>query len=123
MHGLYIPCLFPPIFLSLFGATHNLALAEPTMTTGGALWFVDLVLPDPTWMLPVASSLTWLSLLHMTAGSFYLSNNDFRSYCRTLAVAFIPVVANMPAGVFCFWVTSNIVSMMRVFIFNNDAIR
>ena len=123
VHGLYIPMLFPPVFLSLFGATHNLALAEPTMITGGALWFVDLVLPDPTWMLPVASSLTWLTLLERTAGYMYLSHEDWRSLARTLAIAFIPVVANMPAGVFCFWITANLFSLGRVMVLNQDAVR
>lgn len=123
MHGMYIPFIFPPVFLSLFGATHNLALAEPSMTVGGALWFVDLVLPDPTWMLPVASSITWLALLEMTGGYFFLSQANFRSIARTCAVAFIPVVANMPAGVFCFWITANLFSMVRVSVLNHDVVR
>ena len=118
-----MPFLFVPVFLSLFGATHNLALSEPSMTSGGALWFVDLVLPDPTWMLPVAASLSWLTLMEMTGGSFYMSNPNLRMLSRTLAVAFIPVVANMPAGVFCFWLASNCFSMLRVQTLNTDIVR
>jgi hypothetical protein len=37
------PFILPPMVLSVFGAVHNMCLSEPTMATGGTLWFPDLI--------------------------------------------------------------------------------
>jgi len=55
-----IPFFFPPFFLSFFASLHNLCLTEPGMRGEGILWFTDLTDPDPTFLLPVLSGLTWL---------------------------------------------------------------
>jgi len=65
---LAFPLLLPPIILSVFGAIHNLSIAEPAFTAGGALWFPDLTLPDETQLLPIASGLTWLANVETGAG-------------------------------------------------------
>lgn len=54
------PFLMPGMILSVFGAVHDLCMAEPGMTSGGALWFPDLVAQDSTYLLPIVSALTWL---------------------------------------------------------------
>ena len=45
------------VMFSFFFAIRKMAYAPVTsMMTGGTLWFVDLTLPDPTYMLPLISS-------------------------------------------------------------------
>lgn len=39
----------------------------PDLTAGGALWFCDLSLPDPTWILPVLLGLTNLLAVEVSA--------------------------------------------------------
>lgn len=56
LRNFVIPLGFPPFILSVFGAIHNLTVAEPGMAAEGALWFKDLVAPDPTSMLPVRAA-------------------------------------------------------------------
>ena len=35
------------------------------MTSGGLLWFTDLTLPDPYYVLPVAAGLSLLAILEL----------------------------------------------------------
>lgn len=39
----------------------------PDLTAGGALWFCDLSVPDPTWILPVLLGLTNLLAVEVSA--------------------------------------------------------
>jgi hypothetical protein len=39
----------------------------PSLTEGGALWFTDLTLPDPHYVLPVLASLTFLATVELGA--------------------------------------------------------
>jgi YidC/Oxa1 family membrane protein insertase len=61
LKNIITPFLFPPIFLSLFGAVHWLCMNEPALHTEGLLWFPDLSAPDISNALPVLSALTWLA--------------------------------------------------------------
>ena len=54
------PLVLPPAILSVFGAVHNLAMAETSMAEEGVLWFPDLIERDKTQLLPIISALTWL---------------------------------------------------------------
>lgn len=50
-----------PVFMATFFAIRDMALFPVTsFVTGGALWFVDLSIPDPYYILPIASSLSLL---------------------------------------------------------------
>ena len=68
------PLILPPIILSFFAAVHDLCLAEPAMAREGALWFTDLVTPDTSSLLPIASNLTWLAQVEVGAG--HLAGKD-----------------------------------------------
>ncbi|KAJ1618336.1 60Kd inner membrane protein-domain-containing protein [Pavlovales sp. CCMP2436] len=120
---LIVPLVFPPVFLSLFGGIHSLCAHEPTLMQGGALWFVDLSVADVTGILPVVSSLTWLLNVELGVGAAYVESGQFRTAMRALALAFIPVVAPMPSGVFCFWITSNVWEAGRLAVLRQDAAR
>jgi len=49
--------------LTMLGARHLVMLGDETFETGGALWFSDLTVADPTYVLPaVALASTYMSL-------------------------------------------------------------
>jgi len=118
-----IPVLFPPVILSVFGAIHNMCLAEPEFATGGVLWFTNMMDIDHTMVLYVASSLTWLWNVEIAGGSLYLKDGRVRMATRVVALGSIPVVATMPCGVMIFWITSNLWEIMRVNILRNEKLR
>lgn len=46
-----------PIFLSVFGGLRGMAnLPVESWKTGGALWFPDLTVPDPLFIIPALSA-------------------------------------------------------------------
>eukprot|EP01092_Planopodium_desertum_P008677 TRINITY_DN3681_c0_g1_i1.p1 TRINITY_DN3681_c0_g1~~TRINITY_DN3681_c0_g1_i1.p1 ORF type:complete len:321 (+),score=-15.01 TRINITY_DN3681_c0_g1_i1:25-987(+) len=123
LNNFSLPTLFPPLVLSVFGAVHNLSIAEPGMTTGGTLWFIDLVEADPTWMLPTISALTWLWAVECAAGAHYFGWPAVRTVARSIAIAFIPVTSTLPSGVFIFWITSNLFAIGRTYFLRLDSVR
>jgi YidC/Oxa1 family membrane protein insertase len=110
------PFLFPPLFLSLFGAVYDISSHHPESVIGGALWFENLSVPDPTFILPVISALTWLATIEMASGEHFPLKPWILSATRLGAVACIPLTMTLPSGVFLFWITSNLFACSRAWI-------
>jgi len=119
----WTPILFPPYFLSWFACVYNSALSNPGLMSGGLLWFVDLSATDPTFLLPVIASLTWLGIVEMGASALYLTSGRLKMWTRFTALALIPVLSTLPAAVFCFWIPSNLWEIARIMVFNQDSVR
>ena len=117
------PLIIPPVILTLFGAIHNLCLAGEGMADEGALFFPDLMSPDSTQLLPVASGLTWLLNIEAGAGAHYAAQPALRLGTRLGAVAFIPLAQTIPSGVLIFWVTSNLFAVVRGRVARNPSLR
>jgi YidC/Oxa1 family membrane protein insertase len=81
----FVPLLQIPVGFGMFRLLRGMSgLPVPSMETGGFLWFTDLTVPDPYFLLPIASSglmwwimkvfldvprgslLTWLACPHVT---------------------------------------------------------
>ncbi|KAJ1629442.1 hypothetical protein T492DRAFT_1011024, partial [Pavlovales sp. CCMP2436] len=56
-------------------------------------------------------------------GVAYAESGQFRTATRAVALAFIPIVATMPTSVFCFWITSNLWEVARLYTLQQDAVR
>lgn len=58
-----------PIFLSVFVGVRQMAnLPVESMKEGGILWFTDLTVPDPFWLLPLLTSATFLATIEVSVG-------------------------------------------------------
>ncbi len=79
----------------------------PSMMDGGALWFTDLTVADPTYALPVLCSLSFLATVELGAADGMQGQppamlKRMKMIMRGLAVVIVPFTANMPAvGVAC----------------------
>lgn len=122
-HILAFPVLLPPTILSIFGAIHNLSVSAPGMDREGTLWFPDLLAPDVSHLLPIASALTWLMNVEAGAGVHYHASPRLRSAVRLIAVTCWPLASTLPNGVLVFWVTSNLFALARAAATRPDAIR
>ena len=120
---LFFPLLMPPAILTFFHSIHDLTLSEPSMAREGALWFPDLVACDKSQLLPILSNLSFLWQVEMGAGAHYASYASLRLAVRVTAVATVPLVANLPSGVFVFWVTSNAFAIARGYAARLPAVR
>lgn len=110
------------------GATANpdvataLTTAEPSMTTEGPLWFVDLTAADPLLILPFALSATML--LHLVPSHYFTRTaapvgtptgfqRRLRNMLKLLALAAGPLTLALPAGVLYYWVSTMLVSFVQ----------
>ncbi|GME34713.1 Membrane insertion protein OxaA/YidC [Neofusicoccum parvum] len=84
---------------------------EPSFAREGALWFPNLMLPDPLMILPfVVSGITLASLYR---GSKPVSKDTekpvgmvLRRILMTVALAIGPMTLHMPAGILLYWTAS-----------------
>jgi YidC/Oxa1 family membrane protein insertase len=112
-----------PIFIGIFyvirqfGGTPGRTEPEyPSFVNGGILWFQDLSHADPTYLLPIISAVTMLAATEIT-----LKNVDpqQRWLMRLLPVGFTVFLLSFPAGLFVYWITSNLVTLVQNYVIYN----
>jgi hypothetical protein len=74
----------------------------PSMMDGGALWFPNLTVADPTYALPVLTSLTFLATVELGAADGMQGQSadmlkNLKNFMRGLAVVMVPFSASLPA--------------------------
>lgn len=106
-------------------STSPLIPVAESMSTEGALWFQNLLVADPTWILPVALSATiltnislgWkvpskMALDSMPLGQQVIQKafNVLRSGLQIMALSLAPIMiqAEVPAGLLVYWISSTL---------------
>lgn len=118
-----------PIFIGFFSALRAFAAHKvPSLTEGGALWFTDLTLPDPYYIMPVLAGLSMLATVELGAldgmqGQPESTQKRTKMVMRFVSLAIVPFTMNMPAGVFVYWVTSNIFSLIQTSALKNKTLK
>ncbi|MDP9477447.1 MAG: membrane protein insertase YidC [Actinomycetota bacterium] len=112
-----------PIFIGIFyvirqfGGTPGRTDPEyPSFTEGGILWFQDLSHADPTYLLPIISAVTMLAATEITAKNV---DPQQRWLMRLLPIGFTVFLLQFPAGLFVYWITSNIVTLVQNYVIYN----
>nr|KAJ3422825.1 Mitochondrial inner membrane protein oxa1l [Polyrhizophydium stewartii] len=110
-----------PVFLSFFFAIKSMSqLPVPGFEVGGPSFFMDLTATDPTYILPVLSSIGVLMTMEARSQS---QANTMRTVMRLLAIITIPFVATLPSGVFMYMIASSIVTLPQIYLLNVPAVR
>jgi YidC/Oxa1 family membrane protein insertase len=86
---------------------------EPTFHDGGILWFQNLSAPDPIHLLPIISALTMLAATEITAKNI---DPQQRWLMRLLPIGITIFLFNFPAGLFVYWITSNLVTLVQNYV-------
>ena len=112
-----------PIFIGIFyvirkfGGTPGRTPPEyESFTQGGILWFQDLSQADPYYLLPIISALTMLAATEITAKNV---DPQQRWLMRLLPVGFTVFLLNFPAGLFVYWITSNLMTLGQNYMIYN----
>ena len=105
-----------PIFITMFYVIRGFGDTHPSFTSGGILWFQDLSAYDPFYILPVLSALTMLGASEITAKHI---DPQQRWIMRTLPVVFTIFLLTFPAGLFMYWITSNLVTLVQNYVIYN----
>lgn len=102
-----------PVFIGIFyvirqfGGYGDVAGTKPSFQDGGILWFTNLSEMDPYLILPVVSALTMLAATEITAKNL---EPQQRWIMRILPLGITLFLWNFPAGLFVYWITSNLVT-------------
>ncbi|XP_077388323.1 LOW QUALITY PROTEIN: cytochrome c oxidase assembly protein COX18, mitochondrial [Festucalex cinctus] len=118
-----------PLWISLSLALRNLSLRhaelEGSLTTGGALWFPDLTLPDSTWLLPLGLGLTNLlivELFSLRKPNMSAFHKVVRNGLRCLSVLMIPIAAGVPSAMSLYWWCSSVVGLAHNHLLRSPAL-
>lgn len=98
-----------------FGGASTTA-SEPTFKEGGLLWFTDLSSSDSTLILPILAAATMLASMEITNKSM---EPQQRWLMRLLPAGFAFFTYWFPAGMFVYWITSNLVTLTQNYVIYN----
>jgi YidC/Oxa1 family membrane protein insertase len=112
-----------PIFIGIFyvirkfgGTPGRTAPEYDSFTHGGILWFQDLSHADPYYLLPIISAVTMLAATEITSKNV---DPQQRWLMRLLPIGFTAFLINFPAGLFVYWITSNMVTLVQNYVIYN----
>ncbi len=112
-----------PVFIGIFyvirkfGGTPGRTPPEyESFTQGGILWFQDLAHADPYYILPIISAITMLAATEITSKNL---DPQQRWLMRLLPIGFTVFLLNFPAGLFMYWITSNVMTLIQNYAIYN----
>lgn len=99
LKSLVLPLLQAPVMISFYLALRDMAnLPVPQFKEGGIGWFTDLTIADPTYVLPVASSLGFLAIMELGSEAGGVAQpKAMKNVMRVMAVAMVPLTMNFPS--------------------------
>jgi YidC/Oxa1 family membrane protein insertase len=106
-----------PIFLVLYYTIREFDKLE-SFRTGGLLWFQDLTVYDPLYILPVFYIATMMVSQEIASQN---TAPEQRRIMRFLPLVFGIVLLRFPAGLFVYWVTSNVISIFQNLLIYRNA--
>jgi YidC/Oxa1 family membrane protein insertase len=119
-----MPLVQLPLFISFFFGLQEMHLYFPAYTQGGDFWFANLVAADSTMILPIANSLSFLAMVEMGADGIQTSQQQsFRMVMRGMAVLILPLTMHMSSGLFLYWNTNNLFSIVQTLALRNRTLK
>lgn len=117
-----------PIFLSMFFGIRQMGDYYDDFSAGGAYWFTDLAAADTTMIMPVVNSVMFLALIELggEAGQQQAQTDQqktMKMVFRGLGVAMVPLTMHMPSGLFVYWCSSSLISVVQNLTLKNPALR
>ncbi len=101
-----------PIFVVLYYTINEFEKLD-SFRTGGLFWFKDLTVADPLFILPVAYVLTMMASQELAMKNTAVQQQKIM---RLMPMAFGVFLAKFPAGLFVYWVTSNLITFCQNYI-------
>ena len=116
--SLAAPLVQVPLFIGMFFGMKKIPELFPTeLSTGGLLWFTDLTVPDPTYILPITCGLSFLATIEAGKDQMIDSSPStgpmMVNAFRAMAFVAIPVMTTFPAAMLCYWVPNNFITLVQ----------
>ena len=101
-----------PIFVVLYYTIRQFDKLD-SFQTGGLFWFTDLTVADPLFILPVAYVLTMMASQELAMRNTVAQQKQIM---RFMPIVFGFLLARFPAGLFVYWVTSNLITFCQNYL-------
>ena len=126
LYTLASPLASTPIFLSFFFAVRSMHDLHTSFTAGGVGQVFDLSAPDPYMILPLLNAATMLIPVEFLPDPNAMSieqRQRMKNIFRGLALLFIVLGRSFPAGLFVYWISSNVFTIMQQLLLRSPAVR
>lgn len=118
LKNMLIPFAQAPIFISYFIGIRRMVNAPvESLHTGGALWFTDLTMTDPYYLLPLITCGTLALTIHLGTDSARVPGQEtpiVTYVLRAIPVVIFPFIMNFPSAMVVYWASSNFCSLIQV---------
>jgi inner membrane protein COX18 len=99
---------------------------EVSMGYEGALWFPDLLVPDPMLILPCVLSAALFANVSYNERRTIEGQGDLRSkfniritrILKTIALAALPLTLQLPSAMLVYWISSSVAALGQSFLFD-----
>lgn len=124
LQAVALPLVQLPLFMSFFFALKEMGIYVPDVVSGGAYWFENLSVADPTMILPLVNAFTFWVMVEIGADGMKTENHEtFKWVMRFLAVGITPLTMDLPAGLFVYWVTNNVFSIAQAGVLKSPSVK
>lgn len=122
---LFMPFVQAPLMISFFLAIKGISQAKvPSFMEGGLFWFLDLSVQDPLMILPCLSAFSFIMVMESGAETGTSAiNANMRNIMRFIGLGMIPVTCSFPSGVFMYWLTTNLFSLIQTKVLTQGFVR
>lgn len=118
LKNMLIPFAQAPIFISYFVGIRRMVNAPvESLHTGGILWFTDLTMADPYYVLPLITCSTLALTIHLGTESARIPGQESPMYTyilKAIPIVIFPFIMNFPAAMVVYWASSNFCSLIQV---------
>jgi len=115
-----------PVFMSFFLGLRGMATCPvESLSTGGILWFENLSMTDPYYLLPLTTCLTTYYQLKTGAegAKMDMMTPKMKLAMTVMPFFLFPITMNFASGVTFYWMCTNIISLVQAKIFKLPKIR
>lgn len=117
--NMLLPMAQAPIFISFFvGIRRMVNCPVESLQTGGILWFKDLTVMDPYYLLPLITCSTLALTIRLGTDGARMGtgqNPELVNYILNgLPIVIFPFIMKFPAAMVVYWASSNLCSLAQV---------
>jgi YidC/Oxa1 family membrane protein insertase len=123
-----LPLLQLPILMGLFFGIRKLQLIYPIeMQNGGILWFSNLTMTDPLFVLPAIAATTMLVTIEInkeqTMAQDPARGEMMINFMRVMAAITVPFLVSFDCGTLVYWCTNNTLTCTQAYLLKQRPVR
>jgi YidC/Oxa1 family membrane protein insertase len=128
MQSLAAPLVQMPMFIGMFFGMKKMPdLFPEDMAVGGIMWFTNLTIPDPTYILPIICGLSFIATIEAGKEQMIDSSPQYGPVMvnafRAMAFVMVPVMTTFPAAMLCYWVPNNFLTLVQSVTLRNEWVK